>query len=275
MGVFSSLDAATDGATDAREAGAAACELLDRTFLEFVRVTGAEAVLLVDVEGADAGDAATKAEAIGKAFKKRGATEVRLAESHESRTGLWELRHAASPILNRLSEQLKSMQFIEDGCVPPHRLGEYVTGVRAALARQGIQGVIFGHAGDGHVHVNPLVDVTLVDWRERVENLLDDVTGLVAALGGTLAGEHGDGRIRTPLLGRVWDAVKLNEFAKIKRKYDPAGLLNPGVKIGGTKGIGAIKYDPDLPALPAGAAAALRQVERERAYARFRIEMLV
>ena len=51
------------------------------------------------------------------------------------------------------------MQFIEDGCVPPERLAEYVRGVRAALARQAMRGVIFGHAGDAHVHVNPLVDV--------------------------------------------------------------------------------------------------------------------
>ena len=79
-------------------------------------------------------------------------------------------------------------------------------GVRAILAAHGTRGVIFGHAGDAHVHVNPLVDVGEPDWRERVERMLDEVTALTARLGGTLTGEHGDGRLRAPLLARVWAA---------------------------------------------------------------------
>lgn len=84
----------------------------------------------------------------------------------------------------------------EDSPVPPARLPEYVRGVRAALDRHRIRGVIFGHAGDAQVHANALIDVRETDWRERTR----------AFLGGTLAAEHGDGRLRTPLMFRVWDA---------------------------------------------------------------------
>jgi FAD/FMN-containing dehydrogenase len=268
---------------NARDAGASACELLDRTFLDVARRGGAstvredaEAVLLAEVEGQDADDCAAQARVLERAFREAGATDVTLALSADAEHAMWELRHAASPILGRLDPSLKSMQFIEDGCVPPARLAEYVRGVRAALERQGIRGVIFGHAGDAHMHVNPLVDVRDASWRTRVEALLADVTALAARLGGTIAGEHGDGRLRAPLLSAVWSAATLERFAAVKHAFDPDGLFNPGAKVpvAGAPAIAAVKYDPALAPLPVQARAALATVERERAYARFRLDLL-
>jgi FAD/FMN-containing dehydrogenase len=171
---------------------------------------------------------------------------------------------------------LRSMQFIEDAAVPPRALAAYVRGVRVALKRADTVGVIFGHAGDAHVHVNPLLDVSRRDWRERVEQILLEVTDLVAKLGGTLTGEHGDGRLRTPLLDRVWSPEARARFAMIKGAFDPANILNPGVKIplAGQKAIDLVKYDPTLDALPDAARNALHTVERERAYSRFRLDLL-
>jgi hypothetical protein len=168
------------------------------------------------------------------------------------------------------------MQFIEDGCVPPDRLGDYVRGVRAALKAHDTRGVIFGHAGDAHVHVNPLVDVRRPDWRARVDGLLRDVTALVAELGGTVTGEHGDGRLRAPLLHEVWPAASLARFAAVKNAFDPAGILNPGAKLArtGDAPVSAVKYDPALAPLPPNARQALAKVEQERAYARPRLELL-
>ncbi|NUO95572.1 MAG: hypothetical protein HOQ14_13895, partial [Gemmatimonadaceae bacterium] len=284
LGAFASLDDAVIGAGGARDAGASACELLDRTFLDVARRGGApvpvpesvEAVLLAEVEGASAEEVDERARDLAAAFRRAGAGDVILALDEATEAAMWELRHAASPILSRLDPALKSMQFIEDGCVPPERLADYVRGVRAALERQGIRGVIFGHAGDAHVHVNPLVDLRDARWREKVDALLGDVTALSASLGGTLAGEHGDGRLRAPLLPRVWPAATLERFAAVKRAFDPAGLLNPGAKVAvpGERAVDRVKYDPTLPALPAPARAALARVERERAYARSRLELL-
>ena len=281
---FRTLEEAVDGAIRARESGASACELLDRTFLEVAARGGAgtsvapstDAVLLAEVEGDDEAAAARGARALGESFEEAGATSVRLAIDPAMEHELWSLRHAASPTLARLDPELKSMQFIEDGAVPPERLPEYVRGVRAALERRGLRGVIFGHAGDAHAHVNPLVDVHLPDWRDRVTGLLDDVVALTARLGGTLAGEHGDGRLRTPLLERVWPPETLELFALVKRAFDPAAIFNPGVKVPlpHQHALGAIKYDPSLPPLPPAARAALDAVERDRAYATSRLELL-
>ena len=284
LGAFASLDDAVVGAGGARELGASACELIDRTFLDVARRGGAavpvgeevEAVLLAEVEGANDAEVSALARRLESHFRAAGATGVLLALDAQAESVMWELRHAASPILGRLDPALKSMQFIEDGCVPPDRLADYVRGVRAALDRQGIRGVIFGHAGDAHVHVNPLVDLRDAGWRARVEALLDEVTALAARLGGTLAGEHGDGRLRAPLLARVWNGGALERFAAVKRAFDPHGLLNPGAKVplSGAQAVERVKYDPALPPLPPAARSALARVERDRAYAASRLELL-
>ncbi len=284
LGAFATLDDAVLAAGDARVAGASTCELLDRTFLDVARRGGAsvpvpeetEAVLLAEVEGESADACAELAGALSRRFTAARATTVALALDAETEHAMWELRHAASPILSRLDPALKSMQFIEDGCVPPEHLAEYVRGVRAALDRQSIRGVIFGHAGDAHMHVNPLVDLRVPDWRARVDALLAEVTALAARLGGTITGEHGDGRLRAPLLAQLWPAATLERFAAIKHAFDPAGLLNPGAKVPapGARAVDRVKYDPDLAPLPPAARFALALVERERAYARPRLELL-
>ena len=283
LSAFSSLEDAVVAAGLARASGAVACELLDRTFLEVAASGGAtdlpadtEAALLVEVEGSDAADAAKSARSVERAFRGAGATVTRLALDPVRETEIWELRHAASPILARLDARLRSMQFVEDCAVPPGNLAAYVRGVRRILAEQQTRGVIFGHAGDSHVHVNPLVDLGQPGWRDRVERILADVTALAASLGGTLTGEHGDGRLRTPLMPRVWTAAAVERFAAVKRAFDPLDILNPGVKtaLSGQVPLGDIKYDPALAPLPPRARAVLDRVERDRAYSRSRLELL-
>lgn len=287
LGSFGSLGDAAVAAGKAVEVGASACELLDRTFLDYAAtapnadekffgvIKGAEAILLAEVEGTSAEEAANKAEQLADTFRAAGATEVQVALTPEAEAKIWELRHAASPILSAIEHTI-SMQFIEDGAVPPARLPDYVQGVRQALATRGMGGAIFGHAGDGHIHVNPLVDVREPDWRGRMQLLLDDVVALTARLGGTLAGEHGDGRLRAPLLRRVWHKDSVQAFEVLKKSFDPNNIFNPGSKIPlpGQKPLGDIKYDPSLPPLPAEARSALDDVVKRRAYNEFRLSLI-
>jgi FAD/FMN-containing dehydrogenase len=283
LGAFDTLEAAVVAASRARAGGAVACELLERTFLDVAATGGSravpaasEAALLAEVEGNDADDAASAARRLERVFVDAGATMTRIALDDHTETELWELRHAASPILSRLDANLKSMQFIEDCALPPEDVPAYVRGVREILDRHQTRVVIFGHAGDCHIHVNPLVDVRRADWRARVESILGEVVALVARLGGTLAGEHGDGRLRAPLLAAVWPTSTLEQFRRVKDAFDPRGILNPGVKlpVPGERAINQVKYDPTATALPARARAALDRVERGREYSRFRLELL-
>ncbi|MGQ0645945.1 MAG: FAD-binding oxidoreductase [Gemmatimonadaceae bacterium] len=276
------LEQALHGAVLARESRAAACELLDTSFLQVASRArtlpiprDSECVLLVELEGAEAGATAAIADALADAWRRAGATVVLLGLDPESEESLWSLRHAASPILSRLDPHIRSMQIVEDGCVPPHRLAEYVRGVRQALVDSRLDGVLFGHAGDAHVHVNALVDVRRAAWRDSVRALFDRVLELTANLGGTLCGEHGDGRLRTPSMHRLWSADTLRLFADIKALLDPTGILNPGVKTGPANDpFAMIKYDPEIRLASGRAALVLERVERERAYAACRLELL-
>ncbi|QJR36319.1 FAD-binding oxidoreductase [Gemmatimonas groenlandica] len=283
LAIFDSLEAATACAVEARIDGATACELLDRTFLDVAATDGptgipsdAEAVLLMEVEGESAAEALHAMTQLAARATRHGASDVHTAVDADSEHRLWALRHAASPILSRLAPRLRSMQFIEDGCVPPDRFPDYVRGVRRALDHFDMPGVIFGHAGDAHAHVNPLVDVTRAGWRDRVHGILDRVCELTAVLGGTLSGEHGDGRLRAPLMDRVWGLEARGAFAHVKDAADPSGVLNPGCKIAreGDRAISTLRHDPDAPPLPPAARAALDDIERTRSWNRFRLDGL-
>ena len=283
---FPSLDDAAAGAAIARQSGAAACELLDRTFVEIARNGGAraaegipaatEAVLLVEIEAASAPAASDAAAALAEQLDRAGASITSIALSAEDEHHLWSLRHAASPILAKLDPALKSMQFIEDGAVPPDRLPAYILGVRAALGRVGVRGVIFGHAGDAHVHVNPLIDVSIPDWRTRMQRLFEDVCELTRQLGGTMSGEHGDGRLRAPVLGAVLGDASALWVTAVKDAFDPQRILNPGVKepLVGQRPIEQVKYDPALAPLPPRARHALDAVAERRAYSENRLDLL-
>jgi FAD/FMN-containing dehydrogenase len=290
LGAFASLDDAVGAAVMARASGAVACELLDRTFLDVASSgdghspvaaltsipSGTEAVLIAEIEGDNRQAANLAAAELAQSFEDFGATAVRLASGPAEQHEIWELRHAASPILAKLDPALKSMQFIEDGTVPAPHLAEYVRGVRAALIGRNVRGVIFGHAGDAHMHVNPLIDVSKPGWQEDVRGLLDDVVALTASLDGSLSGEHGDGRLRTPLLDRVWSAEARELFGLVKNSFDPRGILNPGVKVPlqNQHAIGDIKYDPSIALLPEAARRALDHVADDRAYSEFRLSLV-
>ncbi len=280
---WADLDQAVAGAAHAREAGATACEILDHTFLS-VAARGttlpfdekSACAILVELEDSDPASVKARAATMGSALSRLGATSVAVGVDIDAEERLWSIRHAASATLARLDPDLRSMQLIEDGCVPPDRLADYVRGVRAAFDAHAVRGVIFGHAGDANVHVNLLIDVRHEGWITAAKAVFDDVTSLTERLGGTMAGEHGDGRLRTGQLSKFFGPAELKAFSIIKSAFDPSGILNPGVKVGTPPDPFAhIKYSADLtPALPAAARSALDHVERERSYAMNRLEMI-
>lgn len=281
---FADLDQVASSATAVRKLGASVCELLDASFLRIAEsggalpkfMRGAAAVLLVEVEADDEAGAAMQMQAMKATLTDCGALSVEQASLPAEERELWDLRHAASPIIAK-DPVLKSVQVIEDAAVPPEQMSAYIRGVRAALARQRLDAVIFGHAGDAHVHVNPLIDVRDPDWRARLDALLNEVTNLVTTLGGTLSGEHGDGRLRAPLLRRTWKQPNaMDLFRAVKETFDPANILNPGVKVAltGQHPLEAVKYDPTVEPLPVPAMVVLETVAREKAYATHRLSLL-
>ncbi len=232
---------ATELALAADRLGAVACEFLGRRLIEMAGLEddpelgglagGAWVLFLLEFEGeAEAGvaDALARAARVGEvlAGPGLGTTEPALVER------LWSLRHRASPLISDQARAGRiSTQFVEDSVVPPAALGRYLEGLDRVLADAGggMDAVVFGHAGDGNVHVNPLVELAEAGWRDRVRGVLHGVVDLVEELGGTLAGEHGDGRLRAPFLERIWGPEAVDAFRRVREAFDPDGIMNPGV----------------------------------------------
>jgi FAD/FMN-containing dehydrogenase len=251
-----------------------AVELLDRTLLSFVEDAGGSVtpglacLLLVEFERETA---AAARGAVGDAVRglRHLTAHVETAVDRGGLERLWAVRRLASPALARLPATQRSLQVVEDGCVPLERLGEYIAALRAAAVRRDIPVVIFGHAGDGHVHVNALPDTTRPGWTEGLRGLYDDVTALLLLLGGTPSGEHGDGRLRAGVLERFFGPDLVALFRDVKRRYDPRSTLNPGVILPAAdwQPLADLKVGAAAAPIPDDIALRLRDVERSGGWA--------
>ena len=137
------------------------------------------------------------------------------------------MRRAALPLVYRASPIEKPMNFIDDTAVPVESLGAYIGGLRAIFARHGTRYAIFGHAGNGNVHVTPLMDPHEATFAARMAAMTEEAYELTWRLGGTMSGEHGDGILRAPYLRRQYPR-SYDTMAAVKRAMDPDGILNPG-----------------------------------------------
>ncbi|HET8625105.1 MAG TPA: FAD-binding oxidoreductase [Gemmatimonadales bacterium] len=265
---------------DLRALEVSAIELLDRTFLDVVRsaepnlpLPHTEAVLLVEIEAESEAALRRAADAAVRAARPR-AVAVDAALSGAGTEQLWRIRHAASPILARLPPERRSLQVIEDGCVPVERLGEYVAALRQAAADCDIPVVLFGHAGDGNVHANALADTTRRGWQKRLRELYARATDAVIALGGVPSGEHGAGRLRAGLLQRAYGEEIVSLFHEVKRSFDPLGIFNPGVILpSGEPPLSRLKVGAAAARLPPDVERALREIERTGGYATLRLTL--
>jgi D-lactate dehydrogenase len=258
-----------------------ALELLDRSFLDLVGPShravsgvGADvgALLLVEFER-DGQEALRQTLALAEAAAKPWAVSIDIAYSGDA-DRLWAIRHAASPILAGLPEDRRSLQVIEDACVPIERMGEYIICVRRMAAELELPVVLFGHAGDGHIHVNLLPELAQPGWRDRVAALLEGVTLLVKRLGGTASGEHGDGRLRAQALEQIYGTEIIDLFRVIKSAFDPAGIFNPGIILpSGEPPISRLKVGPDAATIPVDIQRGLREIELTGGYSRSRLEL--
>ena len=227
-----------EAACTARDAGAMSCEFLGRRFLKLAApqldirlrdlAEGAFALVILEAAGSH-GEVSAQLDALTRGAGPGGRSVLVTRDAAEA-DRLWEIRHAASPTIAREAGAGRySTQFIEDAVVPPGQLARYLGELERILEEARLDAVVFGHAGDANVHVNPLVPIRDADWRARVREAFAAVTELVAALGGTLSGEHGDGRLRAPALPRIWSPGWIRAFAEVKETLDARGILNPGV----------------------------------------------
>ena len=149
---------------------------------------------------------------------------MRRARSGEEREFMWELRRAISPSLARRGVTKVN----EDVSLPLGRLGEAVSFIHRLAEELSLDCYIFGHCGDGNLHVNIMTDRRRRAEMERVERFVDGLFRRVVELGGTLSGEHGIGMTKSRFLGYRFSPEEIGLQRRIKSAIDPDGLINPG-----------------------------------------------
>lgn len=186
----------------------------------------AGAMLMIEVDGsADQMEASVTA--VETACVNEGHIETSSARTEQEIAELWQTRKALSPSLRKIAPR----KINEDVVVPVSRLAELVNGLDRLSQRYQIAIVNFGHAGNGNIHVNLLVDTHNQQQMDNAMPCLNAVFDLVIELGGTLSGEHGVGTEKKDFIYKELSANEIGIMQQIKALFDPNNLLNPGKTI--------------------------------------------
>lgn len=190
-----------------------------------------QAWLLVELGADDPGAMAERADELARLCRDTGAVETNMHTDPATRQRFWQIRELGAGLATRTADGRETWPGWEDAAVPPERLGKYLADFRRLLADHGRHGVVYGHFGEGCVHVRIDHDLLSQDGRAAYRRFQADAAELVVAHEGSLSGEHGDGRARSELLTRLYGRDVIDAFAAFKHAFDPANLLNPGVLI--------------------------------------------
>lgn len=145
---------------------------------------------------------------------------------------LWSLRDATATVINYDQGGKAALPVIEDGIVPAVALHQFITEVYQLFEKHHLEVALWGHAGDANLHMQPLLDLSKLGDRQKAFKLMDEYYKLVIKLGGSIAAEHNDGRLRAPYVAAQVGKEMHELFTQLKVVCDPHGTLNPGVKTG-------------------------------------------
>lgn len=183
----------------------------------------AEALLLIEVDGkVDETDMIIKQ--LKTVCRSVGAKNIKIAETKEEADNLWKARKAISPALFQFAPD----KINEDIVVPRSKIPDMVRKINSLKEETGLTMVSFGHAGDGNIHFNIMLDKKDKTELKKAEYAIDVLFDYTLELGGTISGEHGVGITKAAYIEKEIGSVELNLMKKIKKVFDPKGILNPG-----------------------------------------------
>ncbi|QCQ93202.1 FAD-binding and (Fe-S)-binding domain-containing protein [Rhodococcus sp. SGAir0479] len=215
-----------------------ACEGIDSRLVDVVRARrGPQVVpplprgaawLFVEIAGETRDDVLTRAEALAAGA---GAIDALVVEDPARAAALWRIREDGAGLAGRSPTGRPAYAGWEDAAVPPDRMGPYLRDFDALLTEFGITGLPYGHFADGCLHIRLDVPLDRPGGRAVFRRFLTAAAELVARYGGSLSGEHGDGRARGELLPLMYSPDALRLFGAVKHVFDPDHVLNPGVLV--------------------------------------------
>ncbi len=233
MGIFENVEDAMNAVYKSLSKGAmpVAMEFMDSLVVKALREKlkvnlpdWAGALLVGDVDGNVEEEINYQLNILEKSFKEEGAKEFRIAKNEEESKEIWFARRNASPSITMYG----SKKINEDISVPRSKLPVALNGIYEIASKYNLVAPCFGHAGDGNIHVNVMVDGSNEDEVKKGYQAVEEIFKLVVDLGGTLSGEHGIGLSKAPFMRLAFSEAELNLFKRIKAAFDPNGILNPG-----------------------------------------------
>ena len=158
-----------------------------------------------------------------------------VATDLEHQRNLWKTRKALYPTLYRYDARKKPINYVDDVVVAAEHMGELIRYLDRVFGPAKVRVAIFGHIGNGNAHVVPLLDVNdEQDFQRMVDTYYEVHETILDRFQGSICGEHGDGRVRAEMVRRMFGDELYGLFVQVKQAMDPAGILNPGVKISET-----------------------------------------
>ncbi len=197
----------------------------------------AAATLLIELDAdsynVDVRQRAEEMAAVCRPYKLAAALTV--AFDDERREQLWKARKALYPTLYRFDPGKKPINFVDDVVVRAERISELIRYLEHFFAGQRVPVAIFGHIGNGNAHIVPLLNVNdRQDFEKMVQAYHEIHDVVLTRFGGSICGEHGDGRVRAEYVRKMFGDELYALFVQVKQAFDPANILNPGIKISET-----------------------------------------
>jgi FAD/FMN-containing dehydrogenase/Fe-S oxidoreductase len=213
-----------------------ACEGLDRRIVDIVTSRFGQASvpdlprgdgwLMVELAGDDKSEILSAARTLQDTT---GALDSLVVEAPHHQAALWKIREDGAGLVSRTPAGEPAHSGWEDAAVPPKVLGQYLRKFEALLETFGLYGVPYGHFGDGCVHIRIDFGLSTPEGRKEYRQFLSEAADLVAGFGGSMSGEHGDGRARGELLPKMYSRAAIKLFSEVKDLFDPLNLMNPGI----------------------------------------------
>ncbi|MFD8494279.1 FAD-binding and (Fe-S)-binding domain-containing protein [Amycolatopsis sp. NPDC059657] len=191
---------------------------------------GGGAWLFVEMAGDEPGEAEHRAADLARKLAGRLTGQVVLTDPAAQKR-LWRIREEGAGLATRLADGSEAWPGWEDAAVPPENLGAYLRDFKALMAEHGRQSVVYGHYGEGCLHMRLDFDLLSEPGIAQFRTFLEQSADLVAAHGGSLSGEHGDGQARSELLPRMYSPEVIGLFERFKTLFDPDGKMNPGILV--------------------------------------------
>ncbi len=190
-------------------------------------------IVLVEIAESTEKEADKKVEAVIEALKGQ-ALHYRVIADIEEAEKYWTMRRESFNLLREKVKDKQTAPFIDDVCVLPEKLPQFLPKIIKILKKHKIAVNIVGHAGEGNLHIIPLMNLKDPLEREKIPFVSDEVYKLVLEYGGTITAEHNDGIIRTPYVRQMFGDEMYKIFQQTKNIFDPNNIFNPGKKVGGT-----------------------------------------